>query len=1015
MTTQLHRNTRRLVARGADETGVALITALLAVMLMSAMMVGMFAALSASQRADMQDRDQTQAYAAAHAGLEKLTSSLAQLFATDWSPNSTQINNLTGTPPVIPGFAFTAPGGAAGSGYAITFTADGSGNPKSATADITTGPFTGFKGIITPYQVTVTAAAPGGSEVRLRREIQTVAVPVLQFGVFSDSDLTFYAGDNFDFGGRVHTNKSLFVCEFGGTMTFSDRITAYEEVVHNYLSNGLSATTYSCTGQVLIPTSSSTNRNLKQSPNEGSVTGMPGPGQTPNPNWTTISTGGSYSGGTYYKSWIRTGLTGAKKLDLPLTSQGAAPIALIRRPAVTSNEDTANKPVFGQRYFSQASLRIVLSDRTSDITALPTATGGAPVLLAGNWLQAPPTGYAVGANVPPIALSRGPASVNISGNSSSPTPSIRTASIPAVFLLPTLTVNTSPVQTVSCTGKTPTTFTGCTSNSLAVIPNTTTITASGGALPAGFTASTAATAQTSARTNLTSTFTMTVSSTLNFSVNTFFINGVLWQCGGYDSAGTVGFTSCTNAQGTSLPTSGSITTAALASQGEPLIGGYIKIDKQDAAGNWSDVTAEILGLGIGAPNQEGNICSDPTPNAIIRIQRLRDNAATATACSYNNSTNPYDWWPNTLYDPREGNFRTVATTANMNVGGVMQYISLDVGNLKKWLAGTIGTTGSQALNNNGFIIYFSDRRGDHNENDSDKETAQYAYEDQVNPTSAAGTPDGTLQTGEDMNGNGIRDVWGQTPSTVAGVIPAGSAAPYSSGAGSSPQTAIPAANAGIARVNKVVLFRRALKLVNGGISGGVNNLPAAGLTIASENPVYVQGNYNASAGNSSGLVINETHVPAAIVADAVTLLSNNWTDQRSFRYPNAAASRPASTTGYRFGAVAGKGLSFPHCGGYCGSSEFLFGTDGGVGNFLRLLEDWNAPNASVNYRGSLISLFISNQATGTFKYNTNVYDYANRNFSFDTDFLTPELLPPGTPMFRDINTLKFRQILRPNQ
>jgi hypothetical protein len=25
------------------------------------------------------------------------------------------------------------------------------------------------------------------------------------------------------------------------------------------------------------------------------------------------------------------------------------------------------------------------------------------------------------------------------------------------------------------------------------------------------------------------------------------------------------------------------------------------------------------------------------------------------------------------------------------------------------------------------------------------------------------------------------------------------------------------------------------------------------------------------------------------------------------------------------------------------------------------------------------------------------------------------LLPPGTPMFRDINTLTFRQMLRPNQ
>jgi hypothetical protein len=68
--------------------------------------------------------------------------------------------------------------------------------------------------------------------------------------------------------------------------------------------------------------------------------------------------------------------------------------------------------------------------------------------------------------------------------------------------------------------------------------------------------------------------------------------------------------------------------------------------------------------------------------------------------------------------------------------------------------------------------------------------------------------------------------------------------------------------------------------------------------------------------------------------------------------------------------------------------------------------------------GRVVSLFISQQATGTFKYhstNRNVYDYADRNFKFDDEFLQPTLLPPGTPMFRDINLLTFRQILRPNQ
>jgi hypothetical protein len=38
-----------------------------------------------------------------------------------------------------------------------------------------------------------------------------------------------------------------------------------------------------------------------------------------------------------------------------------------------------------------------------------------------------------------------------------------------------------------------------------------------------------------------------------------------------------------------------------------------------------------------------------------------------------------------------------------------------------------------------------------------------------------------------------------------------------------------------------------------------------------------------------------------------------------------------------------------------------------------------------------------------------------RDWTFDDDFLLPALLPPGTPMFRDVNTLTFRQILRPNE
>ena len=117
----------------------------------------------------------------------------------------------------------------------------------------------------------------------------------------------------------------------------------------------------------------------------------------------------------------------------------------------------------------------------------------------------------------------------------------------------------------------------------------------------------------------------------------------------------------------------------------------------------------------------------------------------------------------------------------------------------------------------------------------------------------------------------------------------------------------------VARVNRAYFFRRALKLVN----GGRGDLPAnrtQGLTVASENPVYVQGNYNActkraltrpTSGNSFnpactggvgfGAVPGTDHVSAAVIADAVTLLSNGWNDIRSFVIPTTRASADGHT------------------------------------------------------------------------------------------------------------------------
>ena len=49
---------------------------------------------------------------------------------------------------------------------------------------------------------------------------------------------------------------------------------------------------------------------------------------------------------------------------------------------------------------------------------------------------------------------------------------------------------------------------------------------------------------------------------------------------------------------------------------------------------------------------------------------------------------------------------------------------------------------------------------------------------------------------------------------------------------------------------------------------------------------------------------------------------------------------------------------------------------------------------------------------GIYKVGANVYSPPTRDYMFDVDFLQPTLLPPHTPMFRDVNTLGFTKVLR---
>lgn len=841
--------------RSKNDHGIALVTVLMMLTLISAMLVATTALVVKDQRARFQDTNRTNTFYVAHAGLEKITNDLGRAFAINYAPSNAELANVTATPPALGNMKFEIPGGGARSGYTIT---------KGPTVPqvITTGSFAGLQGLITPYVINVTAQSQAGSESSLRRTVNTIAIPVFQFGIFSETDLSFFPGPNFNFGGRVHTNGNLFLAkdDNGNSLILGDYVTVYKDVIRQKMANGKDTEDENYDGIVKIAKTdggcsdwnAATCRQIALT--EGSLN----ENGSFNTGWETVSR-------SHYNGFIKNGAngdttrpvgakaTGANRLVLPITSGGAPAIALIRRPG--ANENTANPDLFDQRYYSLASIRILLSDRDTDLNTLAGKGPGNAQNLQASWNKTAQAGTGL---------------------------------------------------------------------------------AAGGTVP--------------------------------------------WANWPYTL-----------------------------NNGAPLVDGWIKIEMQDQdGGDWTDVTTEILNFGYtGAtlnPTSGAGYCAGDA-TAIIRLQRFKDNASNCTART--------NIWSNTLYDAREGATRDDNPTSGTGssriyLGGVVHYVELDIANLRTWLASKRLT--NSIMETTGYVVYFSDRRGNHLV-ENGAETGEYGYEDVVFPNT------GTLNTGEDVNGSGATEIYGGR--TFPSVVGASARGPFVGTAlvSGNFETIDPAGAdiypaEQVARASRPIFFRRALKLVNGNRNNMLIDTPVTadrprlGLTVVAENPVYIQGDYNATTAEGLPATYNNAHVGCAVIADAVTLLSNAWSDLNSFQNPHAPGNRVGSTTTYRTAIVSGKGLAFPWVTG----TPRDFGTDGGTHNFLRYLE---AGTRTLNYRGSIVSLYYNHQATGTYKCCNNVYGPPDRQYFFDNDFLTPSLLPPRTPMFRTIDVTSFSRLSEP--
>jgi hypothetical protein len=170
----------------------------------------------------------------------------------------------------------------------------------------------------------------------------------------------------------------------------------------------------------------------------------------------------------------------------------------------------------------------------------------------------------------------------------------------------------------------------------------------------------------------------------------------------------------------------------------------------------------------------------------------------------------------------------------------------------------------------------------------------------------------------------------------------------------------------------------AVRLVNG------HWLPPQGLTVATFNPIYIQGHYNVTTNGTManlGTANTSQTVPASVAADALGILSIAWSDANSAL---AIGSRTASDTTVNAAILVG-------------NSETVSGYGGGLENFPRFLETWSGKTFTFNT--SLVCMFPSQIATGPWGV-AGAYSPPARNWSFDKNFNDPTKLPPSTPQVR---------------
>lgn len=393
--------------------------------------------------------------------------------------------------------------------------------------------------------------------------------------------------------------------------------------------------------------------------------------------------------------------------------------------------------------------------------------------------------------------------------------------------------------------------------------------------------------------------------------------------------------------------------------------------------------------------------------------------------------------PINVYNIREGRINTSLASGNVYERGITNVIEINMRNLARWVDGVFDNNllqGTGAVSANigspdGYTVYVSDRRGDDVKSMTVGTTTFNATNGMVDNEDIYG-PNGTLDPGEDVQLTGalVKDTNELPDPAVLGAVSPG----YGTDINKRAITVNDWINLAANNIDHK-MFRSAVRLFNGEnlqISGAAGKLSQTkGITVSSENMVYIWGNYNTTgidvAPPDGVSCLNDTsgvckylgnQVPTSIVCDAFFPLSKTFFDSETSMYPDDFSKRSADRsptvaqeTSVRAAIIAGNNLSAlsgsPDAGNSASGESRL---SGGMHNFPRFLEDWNA---RWNFVGSLIPLYRSTQAVGPYNADSSIYAPPIRNWAFDITFTNPARLPPGTPFFQHLEPTGFKQVL----